>query len=55
MLLRRHHQQNSDVLIQLNGLMHIELVQVSLLFVEAQVLEEEVESREEGVLQELGI
>lgn len=54
-LVRGQHQENGGVLIELNGLMDIDLMLIGLLFVEAKVLEEEVDTREESVLEEMRV
>ena len=50
-IVRGHDQEYGGVLVQLDGLVDIELMLVSLLLVEAQVLEEELEGGKEGVLE----
>ena len=49
------HQQNGSVLIQFNGLSHVELVGTDLLLGEAQVLEEVEKVGKEHVLQVLSV
>lgn len=55
LVMRRQHQQYGDVLIQLNDLMHIELVGVGFFPVEAETLEEEEDVGEECGLEVLGV
>lgn len=46
----RQHQQDSDVLIELYSFMQVELVAECIFLAEAQVLEEQVDIRQECML-----
>ena len=43
--------QNGDVLVELNDLLHVELVVGGVLRIEAQVLKEELQTRQKELLQ----